>query len=366
MRLLHCLVPLVAVAACGDDGSTPVQPDAPKTIDAPPLDPDSGIPAGCDYAETNDAGNDPFAMTPGTPEASNLTLGTSSVFCGKIDNGHFVPGDMGDPGLVDADAYSFTVAADSHAVLSITGAGLETIDTVQIGILDAGGDLFGIATFAGTSGLDLSSLLPAGTYTLVALGVAPADIAAPVDYKVKLVAYDLAARCAPPATPSFTEAGDGATHDGNDMVEVRFVANGATATASTTDMPEATNLTITAGTPVSIRGTSANVNPGNPQTGDEYMDRDTFTITAGAATSHMLVNLTWPGTTADFDFFLFNENMPDINAPGALLTSNTAPETLFVPITEAAKYWLWIGAYDGSTGQPLDYDATICGENFVP
>lgn len=361
MRLLQTvfLVPLI-VAACGDDGGSPVTPDAPKTIDGPPVEPDAGLPVGCDYAELNDAGNDPFAMTPGTPETSNLTLGTSSVFCGKIDNGHFVPGDMGDPGLVDADAFSFTVAAESHAVLSITGAGLETVGTVQIGILDAAGDLQGFAEFAGTAGLNLSSALPAGTYTLVALGVAPADIAAPVDYKVKLVAYDLAARCAPPATPSFTEAGDGNQNNGNDMVEVRYQANGATATASPNDMPEATNLTIAAGTPVSIRGSSANVNPA-----DEYMDRDTFAITAGAAT-HMVVNLTWPGDTADFDFFLFNENMPDLNAPGALLTSNTAPETLFVPITEAAKYWLWIGAYDGSTGQPLQYDATICGENFVP
>jgi len=336
MFVVRVAVSLVILAACGsDDGSDP--------------------PEGCDFLERDDAGNDVFAMTPGTAEATGISLGEANVFCGQIDPGHFRPAAQG-PGIVDVDAFTLEVAADTSAVISLTGTSLESYALAQMIIADAAGNAVALASYdpAIEHGIELVAALAPGSYRIAVGALNPADADAPLAYRAKIATYDLAGRCAEPATPTFVEANDGGEHTGNDMIEVRYVANGATATAATTDSPEpATSI------PALIQGSVAMVNPA-----DEYLDRDTFAVTAGDA-SHLIVRLTWPGTAADLDFFLFDENLPDIEAPGGTITSNTRTELELIPITPNASYWLWVGAYDQSQGLPLEYKATLCGESFV-
>ena len=341
--LARAAVVSLCLAACGSD------------------DPADQIPEGCDFLERDDAGNDVFAMTPGTAEATELTLGEANVFCGQIDPGHFQPSAQG-PGIVDVDAFTLEVAADTSAVISLTGESLESYALAQMIIADAAGTAIALASYdpAIEHGIQLVAALAPGSYRIAVGALNPADPTEPLAYRAKVATYDLAARCADPAAPTFVEANDGADNTGNDMIEVRYVANGATATVATTDIPEPSNVTVASGTPTLIEGSIAMVNPA-----DEYLDRDTFSITAGDA-SHLLVRVAWPGTGADLDFFLFDENLPDILAPNGTVTSNTRAELELIPITPNAKYWLWVGAYDMSMGLPLAYKATLCGESFVP
>lgn len=337
MFVVRVAVSLAILAACGSDGG-----------DDPP--------EGCDFLERDDAGNDVFAATPGTAEATGLALGEEHVFCGKIDPGHLRPAPQG-PSIVDVDAFTLEVPAATSAVISLTGTSLESFALAQMIVADAAGNAVALASYdpAIEHGIQLVAALPPGSYQIAVGALNPADPDAPLEYRAKIATYDLASRCAEPAVPSYVEANDGGEHAGNDMIEVRYVANGATATAATTDVPEPAPAI-----PATIQGSVAMVNPA-----DEYLDRDTFAVTAGDAT-HLIVRLTWPGTGADLDFFLFDENRPDIEAPGGTITSNTRTELELIPITPNASYWLWVGAYDQSQGLPLDYKATLCAESFVP
>ena len=35
-------------------------------------------------------------------------------------------------------------------------------------------------------------------------------------------------------------------------------------------------------------------------------------------------------------------------------------------VKPSTTYWLWVAAEDGATGQPIGYDATLCGEVWSP
>ena len=342
MVVSRAAVSVLFLAACG--GDDPAEP-----------------PEGCDFLERDDAGNDVFAMTPGTAEATGVALEAEHVFCGRVDPGHFRPAAQG-PGIVDVDTFTLDVAADTSAVISLTGTGLETLALAQMIIADEAGTALAFASYdpAIEHGIELVAALAPGSYRIALGALNPADPEGTLDYRAKIATYDLAGRCADPATPAFVEANDGAASTGNDMIEVRFTGNTANATAATTDNPEPSNVTVAPGTPALLQGSLAMVDPA-----DEYLDRDTFAVTAGDA-SHLIVRLAWPATGADLDFFLFGENMPDILAPSGTITSTTRNELELIPITPGTKYWLWAGAYDASMGLPLAYNATLCAESFVP
>jgi hypothetical protein len=355
---LSCLIAALTLtaAACGDDGSTPLV-DGPVTP-IPDASPDGPVlPAGCDFAELNDGGNDILAG--GSAEATNLTLAQSSTMCGTINNGHFADG------AVDLDTYSITLAADSSVLLSVAGTGLEAIDGVDVLIVSDDGQgnlgIEGSGIFLGDHAI-ANADLAAGTYQLVVLASAAADIAGPVDYKLK-IAVDMPTTRCPKATAAanFTEANDGAQSTGNDMVDVKFLADPPRAlTANAADAPEPTAITTANGMTYRFTGTSANVNAA-----DEYMDRDTFLFKTGPMTNQISVRLNWPGTTDDFDFLIFPADTTDDFASGTRV-SNMEDEFATFAVLPNTDYWLWIGSYDGSTGLPVTYDATICDAPFTP
>jgi hypothetical protein len=35
-------------------------------------------------------------------------------------------------------------------------------------------------------------------------------------------------------------------------------------------------------------------------------------------------------------------------------------------VTPGASYWVFVGADDTSTGQPITYDLTLCGDTYEP
>ncbi|MEJ7597889.1 MAG: hypothetical protein WKG01_08280 [Kofleriaceae bacterium] len=319
------------------------------------------LPEGCDFLEAEDATNNTLAMPAGTAEVSGLALGASTVYCGKVDPGHFEPAENGN-GLVDIDAFTFSVPVNSGAVLTLTGTGLDSLVLAQGLLLDGAGDPVTLASFvpAIEHGIGLAAVLPAGEYQVAVGALNAADIAEPLAYRAKVVTYELATRCAAPATTTFVEANDGTGNTGNDMVEVRYVANAATATVATTDTPEPSNIAATPGTPALIQGSAA-----MSLIADEYLDRDTYAFTVADA-SHLVVRVEWPAVGADLDFFLFGANTPSITAPGGTLTSASPGELELIPVTANTPYWLWVGAFDDSAGLPLDYRATLCAETFEP
>lgn len=360
MHVSRCFaVVALGLIACGDGGggSTP-QPDA--TVIPPDAAPPDGptLPPGCDFLEANDQGNDLLDM--GTAETTNLTFSQSTTVCGVINPGHFDA--MNE--TVDSDAFALTLTAPATVLVTLAGAGAEALAGVDVLVVTEGmeglelvasGSLFNSHAVAGAT-------LPAGNYMLVMIAENPADAAAAINYKIRVVTDDPATRCGKlTATANYTEANDGANNTGNDMVDVRFETTPARAlTADANDAPEPTAITTAAGTKYRITGTAANVNAG-----DEYMDRDTFLIRTGADTNQLAIRLNWPGTTVDFDYLLFPAGASEEIA-GSTQIANMEDEFATFAVLPDTDYWLWIAPYDGSTMLPTTYDASVCAESFTP
>src|SRR5690606_7500236 len=127
--------------------------------------------------------------------------------CGTVHTNHFNAGQE----LVDADAFSFTVAADTPALLHITGTGLASSDLVLVELRR--GNSLRLAIVEGDHGT-LSAELAAGTYTVAVAALNPTALTTPFDYAVTIVTDNPDTRC-PPATggTTYAEANDGAGHD---------------------------------------------------------------------------------------------------------------------------------------------------------
>lgn len=343
---------LAFLVACGGGGSGD-KPDAPdmQMIDAPDIDAPGNMMVTCAYNEAADATNTSSANA----EATNLTFGTQKTsICGKINNGHFNAGN----GLVDVDGYKIAVGADTSALVHLTGqaGGLQR---VIVQALTSTGAQLAVGTYEGDHGT-ASVPLPAGNYVLAVAALNPADVAAPIDYAITLVTDTPATRCPKLGTTSFTEANDGGANNGNDIYRFSTTANPQTSFTPGADTPEPTGVIANAGTSYLFKGSSANVNPN-----DDYMDRDTFAFTTGATTTQMSVRLNWPATTVDFDFKVY-PMMSLLSVTGGLATSNTEDEFQTFSVKPNTQYWLWVAAFDGATGLPAAYDATLCAELFAP
>jgi hypothetical protein len=48
----------------------------------------------------------------------------------------------------------------------------------------------------------------------------------------------------------------------------------------------------------------------------------------------------------------------------ATLSATQEDEFATFAVEPGTKYWLWVGAYDGSTGTPIAYSASVCGASF--
>jgi hypothetical protein len=200
--------------------------------------------------------------------------------------------------------------------------------------------------------------LPAGSYDVVVRGQAAADLSAPINYKVRIVAESPCA--AVTATANYTEANDGASNTGNDVMTVNFAADPSfVPTAATTDLPEATGATIDAMTPVRVSGSSASVAAGS----DQYLDRDTYQVMTGASTNELAVRLGWQGAV-DLDYIVFEDTTTA--ATGASTDASTTPdEYATFAVKPNTSYWVWVGAAKGSTG-PAAYDLSMCGAQVAP
>jgi len=339
--VLHSLF-LVGCGGGGSGDKPDAAVDAPTQIDGP-------VTPGCAYTESADGTNN----TSPSAEATNVTAPNS--ICGSVNNGHF------NMNIVDIDTYKVTVAADSDLLVNVTGTGLSGLARVVIQVGSTAGMQKNLGIVEGDHGTVSVRLAP-GDYVFAVTGLNAADITAPIDYKIAIVTDTPATRCAKvTAAANFTEANDGGQNNGNDVLSVDEAANPATRlTASTTDAPEPSNVTANAGTNYRITGSSAAVDPA-----DDYEDRDTFLLTTGATTNQLSVRLNWASTTVDFDY-KFLPAGSTISVTGGLATANTEDEFQTFAVKPNTMYWLWIGAYDGATGQPAIYDATICAEAFTP
>lgn len=341
---------VLVTAACGDDND--VRPDA-AAIDAAPDAPPN--PGGCDYTEQFDSANDDI-FGGGTPEATGKSFTSTTVLCGSIDSTHY----MADETLVDIDGFAFTVPAEGDVLITLAGAGLETVEAefevyggAGFTTFVTGGRFVGVHAAA-------SMHLPAGDYAIEVIAFNNAAITAPLPYKVKIVTDAPAARCAELTTGGFAEAGDGGNNAGNDVVLInRSVQPTQTLTAGN-DMPEATGIMVAPTMSYRLTGTSAAV----AQAGS-YFDKDTFAFTTDATTNQVAIRLTWPSTTVDLDYHLFEQDVLPF-AHRSIASSLMQDEFKTLAVKPSTTYWLWIGADLQSTALPATYTATVCGGAFTP
>jgi hypothetical protein len=355
MRSIYVL-PLILLA-CGDNGSVATPPDAAPRADAAP---DSQV-IECDYTEAADATNDNFFGS-GTEEPTGLAFGTGPIaICGKFESSHYDTGMM----AVDVDSYKLAVPADSNAILYVTAPGAENFNTVLV-------EIYGMTTSTDEVGQFKSGFataatkLPAGNYIINLSAFDDAAATADVSYKV-VIQIDSPTRC-PTFTgaTSFTEASDTASASGNDVYEVRYSTTPRRKlTDNVADAPEDTMLTINPTDTKLIKGINSDPTIDPLDWMDFYQDRDTYKITTGATTNQLSLRLNWAGTTADFDFLVFEEGSLVDFADGY---DNVSMEDEFATfaVDPNQVYWIFVGADDTTTGQPIDYDLTVCGGTFTP
>src|SRR5262245_25476261 len=101
---------VLLVGACGDDAGGGGTADSNMQGGDGSMQGDGSLPGTCDYAETTDATNG----SSNGAELTMKTLGASLAFCGAVNNGHFA----GD--LIDADAFKFTIGADTDVLLRVS------------------------------------------------------------------------------------------------------------------------------------------------------------------------------------------------------------------------------------------------------
>ncbi len=336
---------LIALVACGNDRAPVGEADAPS--DATVLPDTTPPPAGCDWGEQVDPLND-ITLGNGEAEVTNLTLDDMLVICGRVDNGHLI-GDA-----VDVDGYRFAVAERTTLRIDLAGEA-SSLAALEVAVLDDNDGVIDRGAFLNTH-VVFETTLPPGSYRVVVTATNATDIAAGFDYKLRLIASP--APCAQvTAAADYTESADGPQSDRNDMIEIRYATDERTLTAATNDDPEPSTVVTAAGTQARITGTSADVDGG-----DEFRDRDTYLIETGAH-DELELRVDWTGA-ADLDVFLFPEDSV-VELGSGTAVSKTAPERVVLPVLANTRYWLWVGAYDSSTGS-IDYDVSICPTQFTP
>ena len=340
--MLRRILVAVLVAACGTDSAQ--RTDAAIAIDAPPDGPP--LPAGCDHVELADPTND-IMLSNGAAEPTGLVFAQSATVSARIDGGHF----DGAATTIDVDGFELTVGMRAQVLVRFVGAGSESLASLEVQIHDATGATIERGAFLGSHVLFGATLDP-GSYRLVVIAKNAVELAASIDYKLRVAADVPEARCAElTSMAAYSEADEAPLFDANDVVEVRYAPNERGLTAAA-DAPEPTAITTAAGTNLRIAGTSGDVDAA-----DDFKDRDTYLVTTGAH-DQLTVRIDWTGD-ADFDFMVFPENSVAELASGTTVAVQ-APELATFPVLPNTRYWLWIGSFDTTTGLPIPYDATLC------
>jgi hypothetical protein len=343
---LHALVLAPALAAgCGggDDDATVVD-------GATPLDSSSdGAPPDC-HPESDDSRNGTASEPTGA-----VFAGQRIAVCGNID----VDEPAGD--LVDRDLYQVTVSPTAPVVVRLTAPLADEVDRLDLIVRDAGGVRSVARARAGNAVTVL--MLPQGEYTL---GVEAHDAQAVTSfpYRLEMYADNPAARCPPMAGGTIHAETDesGAGHRANDVIDVRQQPPvlSATATSDTGDQPDATGVAVTAGNRFAINGVSAAVTT----TGDEYRDRDTYSLYTGATTNQLDIRVVWTGGIADLDVLVFEDGKPTdpMGTPTAALIGE---EVVVTAVAPQSQYWLWVGGSRRSTSLPVSYVVHVCGREIA-
>jgi len=359
MRSTHFAALCLVLVACGDDKEN-MKPDARVFPDTAEIDAPTVVP--CAHTETNDTMNDDFAADP--PETTSISFGNfgaATAICGKVNNGHY-----DDPSdTVDIDSYAITVPANSRGILYLTGAGAAALDSLVLEIYGDSNVISETGLFAGTFAVTAAEL-PAGTYIVAVRAYDSADLPVAFDYKIVLE-VDSATRCPKSTATAVTEPSEAPvappTAGGeNDVYEVRYGSAPARKPPDlTTDAPVATAITVAAGMNYHVTGASSTFTPTPTSWGDSFQDRDTYAVTVGPTTTQLAVRLNWSATTADFDFFVFPETGVIERARGWYAGDMEDEFTTFA-VTPGATYRIWVGMDDASTGQPVPYELTLCGD----
>lgn len=357
MRFLRLASSLLVLAACGDDAGTPTMFDAPV---APDASIDAPATTGCDYSEHADVTNDDFSgnVAGSVPELSGAFAGARRTICGTIDSTHYVPADE----LVDIDGFTFTTVTAVDVRIDLEAPGGEALEDLTLDVYpDATLNNVGTsAKLVGTHAV-LDVHLAAGSYELLLYAGNPAALPASLPYRVTFAVDTPAVRC-PELTGAavYTEALDTTAnnHAGNDMV---LIANPSLSlTASTTDVPEHTGLTLGPTSTYLVAGSSADI-----AVTSGYKDRDTFEIATGPTTDELAVRLSWPGTTQDLDFFVLEKaTVPGIGR--SIEAVKQGPEMKTFGVKPSTSYWILVGNDATSGAGAVAYDLSICGATFAP
>lgn len=359
------------VAACG--GGAGQRPDAAVADDAPDVRDARGAPdaqdvppdaavALCHYTETADATNDPTLDRDSgsdAAESTGLIVGSEPrTLCGVVNVGHF----DGATHTVDNDAYRVTVERAGNLIVRFAGAeGASAVADFSVYLRSGNSPVFGasLAPSVHDHGLFVWSV-PPGDYDVMAAAQHPSDLDASFGYKVQL-ALDRPSRCAQVAgAPAYREAA-GEGDAGNDvlMVDFRDTPHGKL-TASTSDAAEATGLVLDNDTRVLITGSSADRDRSGDDH-DEYLDRDTYEIRTGAATTELTLRLDWADPQVNLDYFIFPAEQTAEVGGSSRFDGNE--EYNIVAVKPNTAYWIWIGASGDRAGLPAGYDLTVCGES---
>lgn len=305
----------------------------------------------CDYTEEDDITNATM------PEMTNLTVsGTGDVHvCGAFDGGHH------DNVLntVDVDLYQIDVQVPGALLVEIVGGdGVDQLHDIAVELLTTGSDATD-STIAAVGHYDPAlsdhgayavTLPSAGTYDLKVVLYDSGDLSAPIDYRVRLAPMWA---CNPPTSPSYTEKSDAT--DG--VVSVDYTKDPSFAMISG-DSPESSGIHLG---PTDTDMIAGSATAAQPAVQDEYLDRNTYAFTTGDDANEMAVSLNWGGTSSDLDFIVFESTALTPIVAGNT-TSTSGNEFAVFGVEPNTTYWLWIGAYMGSTA--TSYNATMCGQHF--
>lgn len=303
----------------------------------------SGNPPECDFTEGADTGV-------GDVVSGITVTGPLKTICGRFDGGHYSAGDD----LLDRDGFSLTIPANKRVLVRLDVSDMQPLSDVTVyldGMLASAVD--------GHVAFDRFNY-GNNPYTIAVRAFADADIAQPIPYKLTVKLDDLNARCpASIATPTFTEAGDGAGNRSNDVYYFSTFNADFTAhfTAAVDDVAEPTNVALNA-PPASYRvvGNSALNGFIGP-----YYDGDSYAFHTGSAVEQVTIRADWTGTDRDLDLWLFKAGSTEweVRAPGE---STTSPEYFTYVLEPDTDYVLFAAAYDRTTA--FDYSLTMCSEEF--
>jgi len=329
------LIVLATAASCGDNIVPPIPVDA-ATV--------------CNYTETSDSTNDVMA------EATGLTLGgLPQAICGDFEPNHF----NSTLHSADDDRYRVSVSAATPTLIELMMRDASHVlsgATIRFWTIDAQPQLVGIATYD-PSLADHGAFiitLPAGNYDMVVSGDASSAITgSAIYYRVRFEAMPACDETTDP--PTYAEANDAS--GANDTVAVDFSKDPSFTPIAGTS-PEASSITADTKHSYSIAGTLDNLTA----RADQYLDRDAYQFTTDETSNEVAVRVTWPSTTSDVDYIVFEAaTMKPVVASN--LSSDTGPELAMFAVKPSTSYLLWIGNFTGSA--PTTYRATVCGNRYA-